>query len=295
MSTETQLFQTESGDYWLHDPSIGLLAWIVPAEEARRALRSRSIEMDPVSALYQLAHSHAAYRMAVRDLRRALLLLLRKIREQTGKIFDLHRVLIDGVSLHDFVRPPLPKSPLHNHGLEAEVYLSYGKVERRFIGGPKLMQEFLDTLQEARIAVSSDGGRALVLLDRWPHHKPLLELHPFSYFPDGPVWRYARNMVTSIARGMGFLEAAGLGNAMDQWLRGPLKQLPVESERLGVGFGFPQDAPEGAWGELVIIGYDRWPRSIRPDLAIWPDLGEDENEDEIVRFGLWYMVEEIGS
>lgn len=206
MSAEARLFQTESGDYWLHDPSIGLLAWIVPAEEARRALRSRSTEMDPVSALYQLAHSHAAYRMAVQDLRRALLLLLRRIREQTGKIFDLHSVLIDGVSLHDFVRPPLPKSPLHNHGFEAEVYLSYGKVERQFIGGPK-MREFLDTLQEARIAVSSDGGRALVLLDRWPHHKPLLELHPFSYFPDGPVWRYARNMVRSYAVGCALLLA----------------------------------------------------------------------------------------
>jgi hypothetical protein len=28
-------------------------------------------------------------------------------------------------------------------------------------------------------------------------------------------------------------------------------------------------------------------------LAIWPDLGEDENEDELARFGLWRMVEQI--
>jgi hypothetical protein len=167
-------------------------------------------------------------------------------------------------------------------------------VERQFIGGPKPMREFLDTLQEAQIAVSSDGGQALVWLDRWPHHKPLLELYPFSYFLDGPVWRYARNMVTSIAKRMGFLEAAGLGNAMSQWLKGPLKRLPVESERLGVGFGFPQNAPEGAWGRLVIICYDRWPRSIRPDLAIWPALGEGESEEDLERFGLCCMVEQIG-
>jgi hypothetical protein len=40
--------------------------------------------------------------------------------------------------------------------------------------------------------------------------------------------------------------------------------------------------------------YDRWQRAARPDLAIWPDLGEDESEDELARFGLRSMVEEIG-
>jgi hypothetical protein len=99
MSAEARLFQTESGDYWLHDPGIGLLAWIVPEEETQKALKSRTAEMAPIGVLYHLANSHAAYRMAVRDLRRALLLLLKKVKEETGEIFGLHRVLIDKVSL----------------------------------------------------------------------------------------------------------------------------------------------------------------------------------------------------
>jgi hypothetical protein len=294
MSAEARLFQTESGDYWLHDPSIGLLAWIVPEGEAQKALRERSTEMAPIGVLHHLANSHAAYRMAVRDLRRALLLLLKKIEEETGEIFDLRRVLIDGVPLQEAVRLPLPKSPLAERSLEAEVYFNYGSVERQYVGGQKTMREFLDTLQEARIAVSSDRKQALVWLDRWPHHKPLLALYPFSHSLDGAVWKYAMRAVASIAKSMGFLEAAGLGDAMGGWLRDHLKQPPVRSERVGVGFGFPKGAPEGTWNRLAVIYYDRWQRAARPDLAIWPDPGEDESEDELARFGLRRVVEQIG-
>jgi hypothetical protein len=306
MSAEARLFQTESGDYWLHDPGIGLLAWIVPQDEAQKALQERSAEMAPVGVLLQLANSHAAYRMAVRDLRRALLLLLKRIKEETGEIFDLHRVLIDGVSLQEeaspqegvplqeVVRLPLPKSPLAERGLEAEVYFNYGQVERQYVGGQKPMRAFLDTLQEARIAVSSDRKQALVWFDRRPHQKPLLKLYPFSHPLDGAVWKYARKAVASIAKSMGFLEAAGLGDAMGRWLEDRLKQPPVDSECVGVGIGFPKGAPEGAWDRLAVIYHDRWQRAAWPDSAIWPDLGEDESEDELARFGLRHMVEEIG-
>ncbi len=306
MSVEARLFQTGSGDYWLHDPGIGLLAWIVPEGEVQEALKDRRVEMAPTGVIYHLANSHAAYRMAVRDLRRALLLLLKRIEEETGEIFDLHRVLIDGVSLQEeaslqegvplqeVVRLPLPKSPLAERGLEAEVYFNYGQVERQHVGGQEPMRRFLDTLREARIAVSSDGGQALVWFDRWPHRKPLLALYPFSHPLDGAAWRYAQKAVTSIAESMGFLEAAGLGDAMGEWLRGRLKQPPVRSACVGVGFGFPKDAPEGTWTRLVAIYYDRWQRAARPDSAIWPDLGEDESEDELARFGLRRMVEQIG-
>ena len=87
MSAEARLFWTESGDYWLHDPSIGLLAWIVPEEEAQKALKGRRVEMAPTGVIYHLANSHAAYRMAVQDIRRTLVLLLKKIEEKTGKAF----------------------------------------------------------------------------------------------------------------------------------------------------------------------------------------------------------------
>jgi hypothetical protein len=293
MSAEARLFQTESGDYWLHDPGIGLLAWIVPEEETQKALKDRRAEMAPTGVIHHLASSHAAYRMAVQDLRRALLLLLKKVKEETGEIFGLHRILIDKVSLQEAVRLPLPKSPLAERGLEAEVYFNYGRVERQYVGGQKPMRGFLDTLQEARIAVSSDGKQALVWFDRWPHRKPLLELYPFSHSLDGAVWRYAQKAVTSIARSMGFLEAIGFGDAMGGWLRDRLEQPPVPSACVGVGFGFPKDAPEGTWNRFVVIYYDRWQRAARPDLAIWPDLGEDESEDELARFGLRYMVEQI--
>jgi hypothetical protein len=293
MSAEARLFRTKSGDYWLHDPSIELLAWIVPQDEAQKALQDRSAEMAPIGALYRLAHSHAAYRMAVRDLRRALLLLLKKIREETGEIFGLHRVLVDGVPLQEAVRLPLPKSPLAERGLEAEAYVNYGPVERQYVGGQKPMRGVIDTLQEARIAVSSDGKQALVWLDRWPHHKPLLELYPFSHPLDGAVWRYAMKAVASIAKSMGFLQAAGLGDAMGKWFSGRLKKPPVPSACVGVGVGFPRGAPEGAWDRLAVIYYDRWQRASQPDSAIWPDLGEDESEDELARFDLWRMVEQI--
>jgi hypothetical protein len=305
MSAGARLFQTESGDHWLHDPSIGLLAWIVPEEEVQNALKDRRSEMAPTGVIEHLANSHAAYRMAVRDLRRSLLLLLKKIEEETGEIFGLHRVLIDGVSLQEeappqegvplqeVVRLPLPKSPLAERSLEAEVYFNYGQVERQYVGGQKPMRQFLDTLQEARIAVSSEGKRALVWFDRWPHHKPLLELYPFSHPLDGAVWKHAWKAVTSIAKSMGFLEAAGLGVAMGEWFRDHLKKPPVRSACVGVGFGFPKGAPGGTWSRLAVIYYDRWQRAAQPDLAIWPDLGEDESEDELVRFGLRHMVEQI--
>jgi hypothetical protein len=294
MSTKAELFQTKSGDYWLHDPGIGLLAWIVPEEEVQKALNGGTIGMAPTGVIHHLANSHAVYRMTVRDLRRALLLLLKKIEEKTEKIFDLRHVLIGEASLQEAVRLPLPKSPLAERSLEAEVYFNYGQVERQFVGGQKPMQKFLDTLQEAQIALSDDGKKALVLFDRWPHHKPLLELYPFSHSLDGAVWRYARRAVASIAKSMGFLEAAGLGDAMGKWLSDRLKRPPVRATCVGVGFGFPKDAPRGAWNRFAVIYYDRWQRAARPDLAIWPDLGEDEDEDELVRFGLRYMVEELG-
>jgi hypothetical protein len=294
MSAGARLFQTESGDYWLHDPSIGLLAWIVPEDEVQRALQDRITEMAPIGVLLQLANSHAAYRMAVRDLRRALLLLLKRIKEETREIFGLHRVLIDGVSLQEAVRLPLPKSPLAERSLEAEVYFNYGQVERQHVGGQKPMRGFLDALQEARIAVSGERKQALVWLDRRPHRKPLLTLYPFSHPLDGAVWKYAQKAVASIAKSMGFLEAAGLGDAMGKWFSGRLKKPPVPSACVGVGVGFPRGAPEGAWDRLAVIYYDRWRRAARPDSAIWPDLGEDESEDELARYGLRRMVEEIG-
>jgi hypothetical protein len=123
---------------------------------------------------------------------------------------------------------------------------------------------------------------------------PVLNANPFSHSLDGAVWRYARKAVASMAKSMGFLEAAGLGDAMGKWLSDHLKRPPVRAVCVGVGFGFPKDAPKGAWSRFAVIYYDRWQRAARPDLAIWPDLGEDENEDELVRFGLRYMVEEIG-
>jgi hypothetical protein len=293
MSAEARLFQTESGDCWLHDPGIGLLAWIVPEEEVQKTLKDRMAKMAPTGVIHHLANSHAAYRMAVRDLRRALLLLLKRIREKTGEIFDLHRVLIDGVPLQEVVRLPLPKSPLAERGLEAEVYFNYGQVKRQYVGGQKPMRKFLDTLQEAQIAVSSDRKRVLVWLDRWPHHKPLLALYPFSHSLDGAVWRHAMKAVASIAKSMGFLEAAGLGDAMSRWFGDHLKKPPVRSACVGVGFGAPKGASEGTWNRLAVIYYDRWQRASRPDLAIWPDLGKDESEDELARFGLWRMVEQI--
>jgi len=56
MSAEARLFRTESGGYWLHDPSIGLLAWIVPEEEAQKALKGRRVEMAPTGVIYHLAN-----------------------------------------------------------------------------------------------------------------------------------------------------------------------------------------------------------------------------------------------
>jgi len=133
-----------------------------------------------------------------------------------------------------------------------------------------------------------------VRLDRRSHRKPLLELYPFSHPLDGAVWKHAQKAVASIAKSMGFLEAAGLGAAMGEWFRDRLKKPPVPSARVGVGLGFPRGAPEGTWSQLAVIGYDCWQRASRPDSAIWPDLGEDESEDELARFGLRRMVEEIG-
>jgi hypothetical protein len=121
-----------------------------------------------------------------------------------------------------------------------------------------------------------------------------LKLYPFSHPLDGAVWKYARKAVASIAKSMGFLEAAGLGDAMGRWLEDRLKQPPVDSECVGVGIGFPKGAPEGTWSQLAVIYHDRRQRAAWPDSAIWPDLGEDESEDELARFGLRHMVEEIG-
>ena len=250
--------------------------------------------MAPIGVLLQLANSHAAYRMAVRDPRRALLLLLKRIKEETGEIFGLHRVLIDGVSLREAARLPLPKSPLAERGLEAEVYFNYGQVKRQHVGGQKPTRRFLDALQEPRIAASGDRKQALVRLDRRSHRKPLLELYPFSHPLDGAVWKHAQKAVASIAKSMGFLEAAGLGAAMGKWFGDRLKKPPVPSACVGVGFGFPKGAPEGTWDRLAVIYHDRWQRAARPDSAIWPDPGEDESEDELARFGLRRMVEEIG-
>jgi hypothetical protein len=60
------------------------------------------------------------------------------------------------------------------------------------------------------------------------------------------------------------------------------------------GLGIKPRATTGIRGQLrKSYYYDRGQRAARPDLATWPDLGEDEIEDELARFGLRYMVEQI--
>jgi hypothetical protein len=53
MGSEARLFQVKPGDWWLHDPDIGLLARIVPMEMALRALQSQSGERALLYALYR--------------------------------------------------------------------------------------------------------------------------------------------------------------------------------------------------------------------------------------------------
>jgi hypothetical protein len=87
MGSEARLLQTKSGDWYLHDPGIGLLVRIVPMEMAQEALRSQSGERNPIYALYRAGAYHAAYRETVRDLRRAAVALLKRIRRKLAASF----------------------------------------------------------------------------------------------------------------------------------------------------------------------------------------------------------------
>ncbi len=296
MGSEARLFQARLGDWCLHDPDIGLLARIVPMDVAREALQSRSGERAPLYALYRAGVYHAAYRETVRDLRRAAVALLRRIEDETGRIFPPHSVLIDkgspqepgAVSLQEFV--DLPASPLASRLLDAQLYTNWGKVRRDLSSGE--MREFHSLLQELRVAIcdaGDDGERVKVWLDREAPRRSLLDVHPFFDPADGLAWKYAQRVVPSIAENLGLLEASGFFGAVSDWLK-DLPDVPFEGnqppKRFGVGFGYPEDAQGGAWSRIVVYYYDHQ----LAGLDFWPALGEDESPDDLRRYGLSRMV-----
>jgi hypothetical protein len=297
MGSEARLFRAKSGDWYLHDPDIGLLARIVPMEMALRALQSRSGERAPLYALYRAGVYHATYRETIRDLRRAAVALLRRIEEKTGRIFSPRDVLIDkgpsrepgAVSLQDFV--DLPASPLAIHLLDSQLYTNRGKGAARDLssGG---MREFHDLLQRVQVAICiAEDGReqVLVWLDRGTPRKSLLQVRPFFDPVDGLEWKYARKIMPLIAENLGLLKASGFFVAMDDWLR-DLPEVPLEENQapkhFGVGFGYPEDAQGGAWSRIVVYYHDYQ----LAGLDFWPALGEGESPDGLHRYGLSRMV-----
>jgi len=296
MGSGARLFQAKSGDWCLHDPDIGLLVRVVPMEMAQEALQSRSGERTPLHALYRAGAYHAAYRMVVQDLRRAAVALLRRIEEKTGRIFPPHSVLIDNgssqnpsvVSLREFVN--LPASPLASRLLEAQMYTNWGEVRRDFSGSE--MRESHGLLQKIRVAIrnAGDAGEQVqVWLDREAPRRSLLGVYPFFDPLDGPAWEYAQKVVPSIAENLGFLEASGFFEAVNDWLRG-LPDVPLKENKalkhFGLGFGYPEDAQGGAWGRIVVYYYDHRLAS----LSFWPPLGKGESPDDLHRYGLSLMV-----
>lgn len=296
MGSEARLFQAKSGNWYLHDPDIELLARIVPMEMALRTLQSRSGERTLPHAMYRAGVYHAAYRETVRDLRRAAVALLRRIEEKTGRVFSPRGVLIDkgspqepgAVSLQEFV--DLPASPLASRLLDAQLYTNWGKVRRDFSGGE--MQEFHSLLQKLQVAICSAGDageQAQVWLDREAPRRSLLDVFPFFDPVNGLAWKYAQKVVPSIAEDLGFLEASGFFDAVGDWLKG-LPDVSLEGDQppkhFGVGFGYPEDAQGGTWGRIVVYYYDHQLAS----LDFWPAPGEDESPDDLHRYGLSRMV-----
>jgi len=303
MGSEARLFQAKSGDWYLHDPGIGLLARIVPMEMAREALQSQSSERALLYALYRAGVYHAAYRETVRDLRRAAVALLRRIEEKTGRVFPPHSVLIDkgsphepgAVALQEFV--DLPASPLascllESHGclLESRLYTNWGKVKRDFSGDE--MREFHGLLQNLLVAIrdAGDAGeRVRVWLDREAPRRSLLDVYPFFDLAHGLAWKYAQKVVPSIAENLGLLKASGFFAAMDDWLKG-MPDAPLEEnqalKRFGVGFWYPEDASSETWRGIVVYYHDHQ----LAGLDFWPAPGEDESPDDLHRYGLSRMV-----
>jgi hypothetical protein len=296
MGSEARLFQAKPGDWWLHDPGIGLLARIVPMEMALRALQSQSGERALLYALYRAGVYHAAYRETVRDLRRAAVALLRRIEEKTGRVFPPHSVLIDkgsprepgAVALQEFV--DLPASPLASCLLESQLYTNWGKVKRDFSGDE--MREFHGLLQNLLVAVcdAGDAGeQARVWLDREAPRRSLLDVYPFFDPVDELAWKYAQKVVPSIAENLDLLKASGFFAAMDDWLK-DLPKVPLEGNQapthFGVGLGYPEDAQGGTWRRIAVYYRDHR----LAGLDFWPALGEDESPDDLQRYGLSRMV-----
>jgi hypothetical protein len=296
MGSEARLFRAKSGDWWLHDLGIGLLARIVPMEMALGTLQSRSSERTPLYALYRAGVYHATYRETIQDLRRAVVALLRRIEEKTGRVFSPRDVLIDKgssrepdpVSLQDFV--DLPVSPLAIHFLDSQLYTNWGKVRRDLSSDG--MREFHDLLQkvQAAICIAEDGReQVLVWLDRGAPRKSLLQVRPFFDPVDGLEWKYARRIAPLIAENLDLLKASGFFAAMDDWLK-DLSDVPLDEnqalEHFGVGFGYPEDAPGGTWSRIVVYYHDYQ----LAGLDFWPALGQDESQDDLRRHGLSRMV-----
>lgn len=296
MGSEARLFQAKPGDWWLHDPDIGLLARIVPMEMALSALQNQSNERTPLYALYRAGAYHAAYRETVRDLRRAAVALLKKIKEKTGRVFSPREVLIDkgslqepgAVSLQAFV--DLSASPLAAHLLDAQFYTNRGKVKRDFSGDE--MREFHGLLQEIQIAICGTGDakeQARVWLDREAPRRSLLDVYPFFDLAHGLAWKYAQKVVPSIAENLDLLRASGFFAAMSDWLK-DMPDAPLEENQalkcFGVGFWYPENASSGTWRGIVVYYHDHQLAS----LDFWPAPGEDESLDDLRRYGLSRMV-----
>jgi hypothetical protein len=296
MGSEARLFQAGSGDWYLHDPDIKLLARIVPVEMALGALQGQFGKRTLLYALYRAGVYHATYRETVQDLRRAAVALLRRIEEKTGRVFSPRGVLIDkgssrepeAVSLQDFV--DLPVSPLAIHRLDAQLYTNWDKVRRDLSSNG--MPEFHDLLQKVQVAIciAKDGGeQALVWLDRGAPRKSLLQVRPFFDPVDGLESKYARKIAPFIAESLDLLKASGFFVAMGDWLK-DLPKVPLEEgqtlKHFGVGFGYPEDAPGGTWRRIVVYYHDHR----LADLDFWPALGEGESPDDLHRYGLSRMV-----
>jgi len=296
MGSEARLFQAKSGDWYLHDPGIGLLARILPMEMALRALQGQSGERSPIYALYRAGVYHAAYRETVRDLRRAAVALLRRIEEKTGRVFSPRDVLIGkgssqepgAVSLQEFV--DLPASPLAGCLLESQLYTNWGKVKRDFSGDE--MREFHSLLQNLQVAIcdAGDAGeQARAWLDREAPRRSLLDVYPFFDPADGLAWKYARKVAPSIAEILGLLKASGFFAAVDDWLK-DMPDAPLEENqaisRFGAGLWYPEDASSKTWRGIVVYYHDHQ----LAGLDFWPAPGEDESPDDLRRYGLSRMV-----
>jgi hypothetical protein len=300
MGSEARLLQTKSGDWYLHDPGIGLLVRIVPMEMAQEALRSQSGERNPIYALYRAGAYHAAYRETVRDLRRAAVALLKRIKKKTGRVFSPRDVLINkgssqepgAVSLQDFV--DLQASPLAAHLLDAQFYTNCGKVKRDFSDDE--MREFHGLLRKIQVAICSAGDageqareQARVWLDRGAPRRSLLDVYPFFDLAHGLAWKYAQKVVPSIAENLDILMASGFFAAMGDWLK-DMPDAPLGEnqalKRFGVGFWYPENASSRTWSGIVVYYHDYQLAS----LDFWPALGQDESPDDLRRYGLSRMV-----